>query len=78
MGDLDNHTASHTVGVLIHKVGDGKDSLKEDAHYGPEFLAIGRGQCSLSKAKGREGRGTNLRDSVPHCLAIPGEVSIIC
>lgn len=31
VGDLDNHMASHTVGVLTHEVGDGKDSLKEDA-----------------------------------------------
>lgn len=73
VGDLDNHMGSHAVGVLIHKVGGGK----EDADYGPEFLAIGRGRCSLSQAKAPEGRGTSLGDSVPHRLATPGEVSII-
>lgn len=68
VGDLDNHMASHTVGVLIHEVGDGMNSLKNEADYGPELLATGRVQCSLSQAKGPEARGTNLGDSVPQCL----------
>lgn len=68
VGDLADHMASHTVGVLIHEVGDGKDSLKGDAGHGPELLAMSRGQWSLSQAKGSEAGGTHLGDSVPHCL----------
>lgn len=79
VGDLDNHMASHTVGVLIHEVDDGKNSLKKEADYGAELLATGRVQCSLSQAKGPETRGTDFGDSVPSVsVAIPGEVDTTC